>query len=310
MTKRLTAYTPSTTSPDDTVSFLEVVFKHLPVDGKLNLASDISDCETDSELRQLVTSIETGLLLPMRASGGQSAAITPSPRWGFQDSVENLAAQDFESQTRHAQQRLRAECLRRDGGCCIVTGASDYRNPTTPITGELEAAHILPFSLASYGNEIERTESCQIWTNIFRYFPSLRSRLNFTCVNINDHTNVMMLDAAIHRQFGRFALSLAATSEMNVYTIETFKGFATIHAHALPVDRRVTLTSHDGRYELPSPILLEIHNSISHILHLTGRGEMADKIKEEYDAAPSLAPGGESNVLALLSVSNLALRAE
>lgn len=38
---------------------------------------------------------------------------------------------------------------------------------------------------------------------------------------------------------------------------------------------------------------------------------MADNIKREYDAAPSITPGGgDSNIQALLSNSNLALREE
>ena len=215
---------------------------------------------------------------------------------------------DLESTSR--EPRLRTECLRRDGRSCVITGVSDVDNPIPgSITGVLEAAHILPFALGSYRNETESLRNCLIWTNIFRFFPSLRSRLGFMSDDINRIDNVMMLLQTIRYEFGRFHISLAATDTENTYTIKTFRGMPTMCNFFLPPNGQVVLTSHDDRYKLPHPILLQVHNAVAHILHLTGRGEKAEKLQREYEDAQSLAPGGGSDVESLLAFSSLGVLA-
>ncbi|PWY69600.1 hypothetical protein BO94DRAFT_590387 [Aspergillus sclerotioniger CBS 115572] len=171
----------------------------------------------------------------------------------------------------------------------------------------LEAAHIIPFALGAYRNSNERAQNCVIWANILRYFPSLRSRLGFISDEINRHENVMMLEAGIHREFGRFCLTLVPTSTENTYTVKTYQGFSTLYNIALPTNGRVVFISHDNRYQLPHPLLLQVHNAVAHILHMTGRGGKAEKLKREYDDSGLLAPEGGSDVESLLSLSTLGL---
>jgi hypothetical protein len=55
----------------------------------------------------------------------------------------------------------------------------------------LEAAHIIPFSLAHFSSDTERHRLSATWVNIYRCFPDVRSRLNFCVENINDTQCIM-----------------------------------------------------------------------------------------------------------------------
>jgi hypothetical protein len=49
------------------------------------------------------------------AKGGRTPAITPFPRLGVEDSIENLDSLDLESIGRAQQEQLYRNCLKRDG---------------------------------------------------------------------------------------------------------------------------------------------------------------------------------------------------
>lgn len=117
---------------DDTVDFLRVCFRCLPLHGKFNLTDDVSGFHDDAELRQLVQSIDTGLLRPMLAHGGATPTIIPSPRYGLEDSIENILSQDIAPITRADQQRLQANCLERDGHQCVVSKMWNPQYPRRP----------------------------------------------------------------------------------------------------------------------------------------------------------------------------------
>ncbi|PYI02103.1 hypothetical protein BO78DRAFT_377758 [Aspergillus sclerotiicarbonarius CBS 121057] len=305
--KRLDEYTKISTS-DDTECFLKTVFKYLPPGGQQNLAEDVLGCNSDERIRQLVKSIETGLLLPVKALGGKPQEVMPNPRLGAADSVENLASRDIQSISRNDQERLRSECMRRDGNRCVITGVYDTNmkdRPRGATIGFLEAAHILPFALGTYRNEAERHRICLIWTNIYRYFPEVRARLNFLSTDINSEKNVMMLLKPLHQEFGNFSLSFMATDIPDTYRLKTFDGFSNVYNWLLPANRLVAFTSSDQRYSLPHPVLLGIHDAIAHILHLTGRGEKADKLQQDYNELGCLAPGGTTDIESLLALSTL-----
>ncbi|EER40137.1 conserved hypothetical protein [Histoplasma capsulatum H143] len=235
---RLERYTPLNPN-DDTVHFLEIFFKFLPEDGKYHLSEGVVGCTTDASLRQLVSSLDTGLLRPIKAHGGKTPAITPSPRFGVEDSIEELNSMDFEPISRNEQRRLRNKCLSRDGQMCVISKAhnEDAHPPPDSLFAPLETAHIIPFSLASFSGEEERLRTSTIWTNIYRYFPSLRSRMNFTLDNVNEVENAMMLIPSLHTEFGRFHFALEATTTIHRYRVKTFKNFTTINNHFLPTNR-------------------------------------------------------------------------
>lgn len=103
---------------DDTKKLLETCFKYFPPDGQVNFSEDVCGCCNDNELRQLAASIDTGLLRPLLSKGGKTPAITPSPHSSFHDSVKNLLSLDFSPASRNDQERLRGNCLKRDGYRC------------------------------------------------------------------------------------------------------------------------------------------------------------------------------------------------
>ncbi|KAJ5583306.1 hypothetical protein N7535_001926 [Penicillium sp. DV-2018c] len=178
-------------------------------------------CETDQKLRQLVDSIRTGLVVPMRAHGGKTPTeVTPSPRPGVEDSIEPITRWN-------PQLQLRRHCLERDGNKCLATGyySFDHDYPPNAPTAILEAAHIIPFALgssrASDGEAVNRHAS--IWVNLRRYFPVLRE-MSFTSEQVNSEKNMMMLEQLVHKQFGQFNIVFEAAGVPHQYRIKAFPG--------------------------------------------------------------------------------------
>ncbi|KAN0067949.1 hypothetical protein V8E54_013877 [Elaphomyces granulatus] len=289
---------------DDTVLVLRSFFKFQPQEGQNSLADDILTCQNDAELHDLASHLVEGLLYPLKASTRTPAVITPPPRLGVEDSVENLTSLITESAIRE-QPKLRRQCLQRDGNRCCITKAYNVGSGHE-VNAPLEAAHIIPFSLACFSNDAEHYRLPKIWTNIYRYFPGVRSRLNFGVESINDTKNVMMLVAPLHAEFGSFHLALEPMEAPDTYKIKTFPKFASLYRGFLPADGIVKFTNHDPRYALPSPILLGLHAAIANILHATGRGEAAEKLLHEREEICVLAENGSTNVHGLLAVSGLA----
>ena len=134
--RKLIAYEPlgpTDKTKDDLRYFYEVL---LP-DGKRDLADDISGFADDEPLRQLVQSIETGLLIPLKAQGGKTPTeIKLSPRDGLDGSIENLKSLNIVPIDRSPQSQLRRYCLERDGNRCVATGwyddGHDHRTQTRP----------------------------------------------------------------------------------------------------------------------------------------------------------------------------------
>lgn len=309
---RLGVYVPRNPG-DDTASFLLQVFENLGPDGQSNLVDDISECDSDGKVQQVAENIYTGLLVPMKAAGDKSGNITPSPRTGASDSVENLGAQIDESLTRDPQEQLRRRGLSREGGACIVSKYFDYnkRHLCRPdrYLGMLECAHIFPFALGRFRNDAEQHQVAAIWTTIYRYFPEVRSRLNFHYHNVSDIENVMILEATLHKLFGKFMIALEPTDTLNTYKIRTFCPLVRSYSFHLPASRTITLRSHDGREPLPSPVLLGAHAAIAKILYATGRGETVDQSLDDYRSAGGMAEDGRTDISNLLSIGGLSLMA-
>jgi hypothetical protein len=296
---------------DDTAKFLKIFFKYLPQDGQNHLAEDICSCSNDATLRQLAESLDTGLLRPMKSKGGKTPAITRSSRLGIEDSIENLYSLDLESATRKDQQKLRAHCLKRDGNQCIISKTWDKNSPypAGAIFAPLDATHIIPFALGAFKTDDERRQISEVWVNILRYFPSLRSRLNMSPADVNKEDNIMMMLSSLHVEFGNFEVIFEATETPNRYRLKTFPTFSSYFLSSLPSDKVVTLTCCDNRYPLPNPIYLAVHAAIGNILHASGRAEVIDKLVRDLGDAGGLglAKDGSTNIGDLLSVSQLSI---
>ncbi|KAJ5121468.1 uncharacterized protein N7515_009429 [Penicillium bovifimosum] len=137
--RKLNTYTPLEPT-DKTKDSLRDFFTILPPDGKQNLAGDVLGCADDEKLRQL------------QKGGKTPIEITPSPRSGVEDSIENLKSQNIEPISGSCQSRLRHRCLERDGNKCLATGhySHNHAHPQNAMTTHLEAAHIIPFALGSF----------------------------------------------------------------------------------------------------------------------------------------------------------------
>ena len=94
----------------------------------------------------------------MRALGGKTPGyITESPNPDTKMRVDELVIEILPS-SRREQERLRAECLRRDNWRCVVTGSVDLtsamRQPDLveglPGVASVQCAHILPLALANF----------------------------------------------------------------------------------------------------------------------------------------------------------------
>lgn len=304
---RLDEYHPQNTK-DDTVCVLRAFLNNLPDDGRKNMLADIKDCKDDNVLRQLALSLTEGLLFPMRTHP-TTPSITPSPRFGVEDSIEDIASKLVEPATRGTQQKwLKKACLSRDNDRCVLTGAIETTSKSAKTREHneketlTECAHIIPFSLGNWKSDEEHYSKSQVWVNLNRCFPSLRTKIGFTQETINDPYNAMTMNSTLHHLFGLFIISLEATDKDNTYLIKNYKP-SLMETSMLP--QMATFINHDARYELPNPILLEVHAIIARILHATGKAEEADKLRRDKDDTGVLASDGSTDVTALLSVTSL-----
>ncbi|KAL5339663.1 hypothetical protein BJX70DRAFT_397607 [Aspergillus crustosus] len=258
-------------------SFPRVVFKNLPPAGQQNLALDIDACDDDEKLRQLAESLDTGLLRQLRAVGGATPAVALPDRNGVDESIDNLVAQDRSAVNRSDQDRLRSHCLIRDGNGCLITRCwnEEWKGHLgDEDAGPLQVAHIVPFTLGAFdeNDKDDRLRNAAIW-------------------------------------FRKFRLILEGTGKANEYRIKTFKGSSSFYRRLLPANGLIVFTSDDGRYPLPSPILLAFHAAIGNILNLSARGQQIEKYTRDLGemGGAALATDGNTNIAELLSVSQLSL---
>ncbi|GIJ82887.1 hypothetical protein Asppvi_001402 [Aspergillus pseudoviridinutans] len=289
---------------DDTVRFLETCYMFLPPDGRKNLYNDIWACQSNDELHELAETLDTGLIRPLLANANHT------PELGSSYSAEEDTIDLISSDYKKVLERLRKKCLQRDGNRCVISGSYDRNSghPDEALTGPLEAAHILPSVLG--GPKDERKALSDVWANLYRYFPALRSRLKFTSEDINREHNAIMMLFPLDREFKAFRLTLEATSTPNHYRVKTFPDFATAYRRFLPADRLVTLMSQSKRCQPPSPILLAVHAAIANILHASGREKkIRNVMQESRENWACMASDGSTDVGELLSVTSLALLA-
>lgn len=302
--KRLASYQPLSTS-DKSVVVLKAFTQYLPRDGMRNICDDILDRSSDEELRELATHLTTALLAPMKATG--KTPVSPSPRFGVDDSIEEIISELVSSS--REQGWLKEACLRRDDNRCVLSGLYDTRKAKESLSEDerkrtattfTQAAHIIPFSVGNFA-PTELGNTAMIWDALYRYFPGIRSRLNFSADKINDTYNAITLADTLHSAFGAFQFALEPTSEENAYRIKQYTQFPTAYNQYFPEDGTITFLAH-SQHSLPSATLLEAHAAIAKILQETGMGEYIDSIFRERQLIHCLAPDGSTNVQSLLMV--------
>lgn len=230
--------------------------------------------------------------------------VTPSP---FLDGnkVEEMAAAMGEPATRSAQQQLKENCLERDNFQCMLTGITDISAPKhgrsiVGYSGRTIPSHIIPFSLGCWDNNEENQEIARIWTTLRRCFPCLMLQPK----HINNSANLMTLSQEAHSSFGAFELAFDPTGEPNEYEIFTFPGYPTILDLHMPQPnmygkRIIKFTSYSDA-ELPSSVVLQIHATLSKILHASGMGKHIDDVMRERDRIRGLSSDGSTDISRLL----------
>ncbi|KAJ9374430.1 hypothetical protein DTO282F9_1425 [Paecilomyces variotii] len=302
--QKLSTYTPQSSS-DDTAKVLESFIEHLPFDGKR---------------------IITKFIASLKAEGGKTPSVTPSPFENADITFEEVSATMVESSSRKDQKALKKTCLERDNYRCVVTGfwdeAAQGKIPEEIMGDRIlntELVHIIPFSLGKYDNnrqviflnnqessksELQERDIARCWTTLYILFPDLLNVAQLGPDNINDPTNAMSMLAALHTEFGRLRFALESTVEENTYKIKTYPRFQRGLIRDLPPpnqnNERLVKFEKYSNCNLPSRVLLDTHAVIARILHASGKAEEIDKIFQEREQIRCLAADGSTDLQRLL----------
>lgn len=149
--------------------------------------------------------------------------MTPSPIFpDMADDIEEAMA-SMESSQRE-QTKLKQDCLHRDGRRCVYSGIFDMtsvkeKKITMPQGGRwdfTECAHIIPFALGNSDdtNATETANKAIIWWTLYRYFPTLRGKID--SATINQRENAVIMSLQVRRTFGAFILRFWPREDVQV----------------------------------------------------------------------------------------------
>jgi len=166
---------------------------------------------------------------------GKIPAASPSPRFGADDSIDDIAS-ELESSSRNDQGWLTEACLLRDNNRCVLTELYDVDKAAKSLSGTerkhittiiTKAAHIIPLSIDNFADtEVnfsfinyavlpliysQLRNAATILDALYRYFPRIRSRINFSANKINDTCNAITLADTLHGTFREFQLAFEPT---------------------------------------------------------------------------------------------------
>ena len=165
----------------------------------------------------------------------RTPSIEPSPRPGWEASVESVASETDPIQRQ--QTWLRRICLERDENRCVVSGYYDHLQweklckDDTRLVSELntrtQAAHIVPFCCGSFDksgvsafsqiqslanwivNKLKKASAT--WEALWRAFPLMQSQLLFGPGQINEPYNALTPDYCIHFEFRNYSIAFEST---------------------------------------------------------------------------------------------------
>jgi hypothetical protein len=95
----------------------------------------------------------------VKARGGKTPALTPSPLMGATDEVDTVYSTLLDPPTRASQALLKKVCLARDGCRCMLSGIWDLesvreKTQLRPATAT-QLSHIIPFAMGHYETSSE-----------------------------------------------------------------------------------------------------------------------------------------------------------
>ncbi|GFN12271.1 uncharacterized protein AtWU_02068 [Aspergillus tubingensis] len=239
---------------------LEASLQWLPDGGKEALASDILNATTVHKLHEIFFNILTILAWPAILQSEASQVRTP------QEQLSPLG---------NYQQGTQEDCLKRDGSCCVVTGAMDvetYSEKGRPEGFEsthVQVAHIMPYFI-SYWNKSAMTT---VWETLCRYFPAIhQARMGAGGINalVNSLSNSFLIHLPTNLVFSRFALAFKATDRPNVYKTVRFSACPTSLLIPDEIELKSVAAPGPEHLELPSKNLLDCHYRLAQILNACG----------------------------------------
>ncbi|KAK1490251.1 hypothetical protein CCUS01_14520 [Colletotrichum cuscutae] len=243
---------------DDTTKVLRLFASKLPVNGQLILLSEIKRHQSQPvRLRQLRDFLVQAILMPL---------------------IPNL----FEAQKRRHRVAsvgfgLRRDCLRRDGGQCVVTKIFDRSWVEKNFSGQmmpqgriaiLECAHIIPFSISDFDDRrsMQIRTKAKIWWALWRYFPDLKGKIGPDTVNQTGNAFTMFDE--VHNDFGGFDFGFEQQyGSTTKYNIRWFCGWNPAYSMFKNYPESVEFTSTDPRVALPDPVFLDVHCRVGEILN-------------------------------------------
>ncbi|KAI5808633.1 hypothetical protein DFH27DRAFT_233494 [Peziza echinospora] len=313
---KLLTYIPpkGSSSPDFTAQILSMALVHLPREGNARLIEDIIRCPSDAHLKAVADRFLACLLVPFKA---RKLTPTPTPPRSSLDEkvvLHPYCEVDYPDEGVHQTWARRAEgirqaCLRRDNDRCIITESHDFHQArkkgiiqeTVEQLDFTEACHIIPLC---FGDPLdsEYLESYTIWDTLMKYFPKLRTELNFTPPMLNHPMNIITMSTALHEPFNQLLFSLQPTSTDNLYQIKTYRGFPATRHRLLPKDKTVAIETWVPDCPLPSKYLIAVHATLAEILHGSDVMEHLGRLIPKMDELECLAEDGSTDVASMLMI--------
>ncbi|RAK99966.1 HNH endonuclease signature motif containing protein [Aspergillus ibericus CBS 121593] len=269
------------------VKCLQSCVSWFPPGGRASLIRDILKADSDEFLYDVYDTLMTGLLIPMKETCRQ-ASVFASPHSKREANVDLVASTIAEPQYRSTT--FRDTLLKRDDYRCVVSGHVDpdyYEQmglPEDVLNSDLEGAHIIPFSYASWRGEGVPDDAPKVWEVLFRCFPEVRGS-TLEVDTINSPENGLTLTVNLHRAFGRFKIAFKATGIKDQYEIKSYKRLNSVELSMIPKNRLVTFRQAEGHKDipLPNPILLDCHYRIAEILDASGLREVIERSLDYWD---------------------------
>ncbi|CAE6468112.1 unnamed protein product [Rhizoctonia solani] len=189
--------------------------------------------------------------------------------------------------------KLKNLTLLRDGYQSIITGVVDRGTakargvPRDVEVAVTEAAHILPFSLAT--KLPERADVCTVLSS----FSGWDVATIIGGDEINRLGNVFTLTTHEHAHFGQLDWWLEKVQETN----DTYAICSAWRVAGIPTGATVKFADNGSGLELPDPRLIAIHAACAKVLDQSGMAEFVDNELRDMEETPVLAEDGSSKAL-------------
>ncbi|KAK1480123.1 hypothetical protein CCUS01_00679 [Colletotrichum cuscutae] len=248
---------------DDTDQVLKIFLRRLEGNGLNTLAAEVYLYQNEPDkLRALRNHLIDALLKPMLARGKGKGLISQPVDEDAQTEIQSVL-HEVETVSRDAA--LRNECLKRDGGRCMISQywSDSWEEPSEGEICSTKCAHCIPFSLSTTnGSYIQTVNNATIWLAYHRYFTDLQGAI--ASESIKQLPNVMTLMDTLHKQFRKLKMAFKSTGVQNQYAIQWFGSAERFYLRRI-LPPTVQFSAHDGDENLPNPAFLRCHYILAEV---------------------------------------------